>query len=48
MSHLEQIKYLKGVKGLMPDRFTGAVKVLDCGSLDVNGNCRFLFNSGAV
>jgi SAM-dependent methyltransferase len=42
MAHLEQQNYLTSIKNRMPDFFKGC-KVLDIGSLDINGNNRYLF-----
>jgi len=42
MSHKEQREYCQRIKDLHPDKFKG-VDVLDCGSLDINGNNRYLF-----
>jgi SAM-dependent methyltransferase len=41
--HLAQIKFLRTVKRDQPQFFQG-VKVLDCGSLDLNGNNRQFFD----
>lgn len=43
MAHIEQQFYLSEIKRRFPDYFSG-VKVLDIGSLDINGNNRYLFN----
>lgn len=43
MSHAEQRAFCEWVKGLFPKFFAGNVHVLDCGSLDINGNNRYLF-----
>lgn len=42
MAHKQQIEFCSKVKDLYPDKFKG-VDVLDIGSLDVNGNNRYLF-----
>ncbi len=42
MAHQEQIDFCTSVKALYPNHFKG-VKVLDIGSLDINGNNRYLF-----
>lgn len=42
MAHQEQQDFLKSVKNRFPDKFRG-VRVLDIGSLDINGNNRFIF-----
>lgn len=42
MAHEAQQNYLKGVKQLFPLRFKN-VSVVDIGSLDINGNNRYLF-----
>jgi SAM-dependent methyltransferase len=42
MAHIEQQNYLTSVKNKFPSFFKG-VKVLDIGSLDINGNNRYLF-----
>lgn len=39
--HKEQINYCLSVKNKHPELFKG--KILDCGSLDINGNNRYLF-----
>lgn len=44
MAHPEQQQFLKSVKAKFPEKFKG-VDVLDVGSLDINGNCRFLFEN---
>lgn len=44
MAHPEQAQYVKSIKSRFPRYFTD-VKVLDIGSLDVNGNNRGLFLS---
>ena len=44
MAHQEQINFCKSVKEFMPDFFKG-VSVLDIGSLDINGNNRYLFDN---
>lgn len=42
MAHQEQKDFFNKVKQLFPASFSG-VKVLDCGSLDVNGNLKDMF-----
>lgn len=42
MAHPQQIEFCKSVKKLFPDKFIN-VSVLDVGSLDINGNNRYLF-----
>jgi hypothetical protein len=42
MAHPAQIEYCKSIKLLYPELFKGKT-VLDCGSLDINGNNRYLF-----
>lgn len=44
MSHIEQIQYCKLVKNKYPEYFINK-KVLDIGSLDINGNNRYLFEN---
>lgn len=44
MAHREQIEAMLAIRNLFPDRFKGA-RVLDIGSLDINGNNRYLFES---
>jgi hypothetical protein len=44
MAHQEQINFCKSVKEFMTDFFKG-VSVLDIGSLDINGNNRYLFEN---
>lgn len=44
MSHKEQIEYCKKIKSKLPEYFKDK-RVLDCGSLDVNGNNRYLFQN---
>lgn len=39
--HKEQINYCLSIKNKYPELFKG--KILDCGSLDINGNNRYLF-----
>jgi SAM-dependent methyltransferase len=43
MSHPEQKAFCLSVKAMFPEAFNGK-KVLDIGSLDVNGNNRYLFD----
>lgn len=42
MAHIEQKNFIKYVKNKYPDKFKN-VRVLDIGSLDINGNNRFIF-----
>lgn len=42
MAHVEQQNYLTSIKNRFPAFFMG-VNVLDIGSLDINGNNRYLF-----
>ena len=42
MAHKEQKQFCKQVRNLFPQQFRG-VKVVDVGSLDINGNNRYLF-----
>jgi SAM-dependent methyltransferase len=42
MSHKEQVVYCSKIKERYAEYFNN-VKVLDCGSLDINGNNRYLF-----
>lgn len=42
MAHEEQIKFCEMVKNRFPQFFKG-INVIDCGSLDINGNNRYLF-----
>jgi SAM-dependent methyltransferase len=44
MAHEEQRNFCIYVKNLFPEKFKN-IKVLDCGSYDVNGNNRFLFEN---
>jgi hypothetical protein len=44
MAHQEQKDFCLSVKEFMPDFFKG-VSVLDIGSLDINGNNRYLFEN---
>lgn len=43
MAHHEQQEYCKSVKNKFPHLFTGSV--LDVGSMDINGNNRYLFDN---
>jgi SAM-dependent methyltransferase len=46
MSHKEQRDYVRKVRTLKPDFFKSQnIKVLDIGSLDINGSCRRFFSS---
>lgn len=42
MSHKQQVNFCKKVRKLFPSHFS-RVNVIDCGSLDINGNNRYLF-----
>lgn len=42
MAHKQQIEFCKSVKDKFPEKFIGSV--LDVGSLDINGNNRYLFD----
>ncbi len=44
MAHPEQQQFMMSVKKKFPDRFHNC-RVLDVGSLDINGNNRYLFNN---
>tara|TARA_B100000676_G_C18005133_1_gene803249 strand:+ start:19 stop:540 length:522 start_codon:yes stop_codon:yes gene_type:complete len=44
MAHPQQAEFCNKVKALFPNHFTG-VNVLDCGSQDINGNNRYLFEN---
>ncbi|MFN7834379.1 MAG: glycosyltransferase [Burkholderiaceae bacterium] len=44
MAHLQQMLFCKSVKEKFPEYFTGKI-VVDIGSLDVNGNNQYLFES---
>jgi len=44
MAHIEQTSYCKKVKQLLPTYFENK-SILDVGSLDINGNNRFLFDN---
>ena len=43
MAHHAQQEYCKSIKQMFPNLFTG--KVLDIGSMDINGNNRYLFEN---
>ena len=43
MAHIDQIIFFKCVRKIRPESFRN-VKVLDIGSLDINGSSRILFN----
>jgi SAM-dependent methyltransferase len=45
MAHKAQREFFERVKAKFPEFFTGK-KVLDCGSLDINGNLKDLFIGG--
>lgn len=42
MAHQEQVRFCESVREKFPSLFVGK-KVLDAGSLDINGNNRYLF-----
>jgi SAM-dependent methyltransferase len=44
MAHPQQVEFCKYVKTIHPEKFIG-VDVLDIGSLDINGNNRYLFEN---
>jgi SAM-dependent methyltransferase len=44
MAHPQQMDFCKRVKAKLPEHFVGK-RVLDVGSLDINGNNRFLFEN---
>jgi hypothetical protein len=44
MAHLQQAQFCQIVKYIFPEYFTSS-RILDVGSLDVNGNNRYLFTS---
>ena len=44
MAHIQQQDFFKRLKNKFPERFTNCT-VLDIGSLDINGNNRFLFEN---
>lgn len=46
MAHIQQQEFFKRLKGKFEDRFRNC-SVLDIGSLDINGNNRFLFEDYA-
>lgn len=43
MSHPAQVEYCKKIKGRFPEYFSN-IRVIDFGSLDINGCNRYLFN----
>jgi len=45
--HLEQIEFLARVREFMPAHFSGAERVLEIGSLDINGTVRSAFSPDA-
>lgn len=45
MAHYEQSEFCKRIRDRWPHLFENK-RVLDCGSLDVNGNNRYLFSGG--
>lgn len=48
MSHAEQRQFCEWVRDRYADQFATAKCVLDCGSLDINGNNRYLFTNPNV
>ncbi len=44
MAHIQQIEYCSRIRDKFPERFNNAF-VLDIGSLDINGNNRYLFTN---
>jgi len=44
MAHVQQVEFCTKVKNLFPDFFVNK-NVLDCGSQDINGNNRYLFEN---
>lgn len=44
MSHRAQRDYIRSIRSKYPNYFKGGSKVLDIGSLDVNGSCRMFFS----
>ena len=42
MAHREQQDFISSVRDRFPEKFKG-VRVLDIGTLDINGNNRFAF-----
>lgn len=44
MAHPEQAEFMKYVRDKFPEKFNGP-RVLDIGSLDINGNNRYLFHN---
>ena len=44
MAHGQQVEFCTKVKNLFPDFFVNK-NVLDCGSQDINGNNRYLFEN---
>jgi hypothetical protein len=47
VAHPEQQEYCKSVRNKFPEYFKN-VLILDIGSLDINGNNRYLFDSSSV
>jgi SAM-dependent methyltransferase len=45
MSHKAQREYIRSVRKLFPSFFSKESKVLEIGSLDINGSCRRFFSS---
>ena len=43
MAHPEQVNFLNALKRRFPEKFNKP-SVVDIGSLDINGNTRFLFD----
>lgn len=46
MAHAEQIDFCRRIANRWPHLFIGK-SVIDCGSLDINGNNRYLFSGGS-
>jgi hypothetical protein len=44
MAHFEQIEFCKRIRLMFQERFVES-SVLDCGSLDINGSNRYLFEN---
>lgn len=45
MAHQGQIQFCEGIKNKLPYFFTNNKKILDVGSLDINGSNRYLFEN---
>lgn len=46
MAHVEQAEFCRRIASRWPHLFKGK-RVIDCGSLDINGNNRYLFSGGS-